>query len=154
MSKQGELWRAASQLVAKRKKAVLATADASGMPHITWMNALADSTMEEVVTITAPTTQKVANLQLNPQAEWMFASTSLESMVYLSGPTQIVRGEEAKKYWDAMPGKSQAYFRNFCDLDDHEMFSVLRTKVTRVVYCRPPGYRKTVVHELLHEKHS
>ena len=148
MSKQGELWREASKLVAERNKALLATADASGMPHITWMNVLADSTMEEVVTITAPTTQKVANIQVNPKAEWMFAALSLETVVYLSGPTRIVRGEEAREYWGAMPGKSQAYFRHYCDMDDYEKFAVLRTIVTKVVYTRPPGYRKTVVHEL------
>lgn len=144
----GELWRTASRLVADTPLAVLTTADAAGMPHATWMNLLADSNMEEVVTITAPTTQKIANLRANPQGEWMFASLSIETVVYLSGPTEILEGDEAKGYWDRMPGKSKAFYQNYCDTDDPAKFAVIRTRVTKIVYCRPIGYRKTVVDEL------
>lgn len=141
----GELWRAASRLVADSHLAVLTTADADGMPHATWMNIQADSKMEEVVAITAPTTQKIANLQSNPNTEWMFATPSLETIVYLSGPTEILEGEEARQRWDQMPGKSKAYFRKYCDTDDPAKFAVIRTRVTSIVYCRPVGYRKTIV---------
>lgn len=147
-SEHGELWRTASRLVADSRLAVLTTADAAGMPHATWMNILADSTMQEVVTITVPTTQKIANLLANPQGEWMFASQSIETIVYLSGPTQILEGDEARRCWDRMPGKSKIYFRNYCDTDDYAKFAVIRTQVTKVVYCRPIGYRKTVVDEI------
>ncbi len=147
-SANAELWRTASRLISDSPLAVLTTADAAGMPHATWMNVLADSTMEEVVTITAPTTLKIANLQANPRGEWMFASPSLETIVYLSGPTQILEGEEARQCWDRMPGKSKAYFRKYCDADDHSKFAVIRTKVTKVVHCRPIGYRKSVVDEV------
>ena len=58
-SKHGELWLAASRIVADSELAVLITADAAGMSRATWMNVLADSLMEEVITITAPTTQKI-----------------------------------------------------------------------------------------------
>jgi len=143
-----ELWRTASRLVAESRLAVLTTADASGMPHATWMNIMVDSAMEEVVTITAPMTQKVANLRVNPQAEWMVASPANETIVYLSGPTQILEGDEAMRRWDRMPGKSKAYFRHYCDTDDHTKFAVIRTEVTKVVHCRPMGYRKTVVDEV------
>ncbi|MBI5772381.1 MAG: pyridoxamine 5'-phosphate oxidase family protein [Verrucomicrobia bacterium] len=145
--RHGELWRTASRLVADSHLAVFTTTDAAGMPHAAWMNILVDSTMQEVVTITAPTTQKIANLQANPQAEWMLASPSLETIVYLSGPTQVLQGDEARRRWNRMPGKSKAYFRNYCDTDDHTKFAVIRTQVTKVVYCRPIGYRKTVVEE-------
>jgi len=147
-SAPSELWRTASRLVAESHLAVLTTADAAGMPHATWMNIMADSAMEEVVSITAPTTQKFENLRANPQAEWMVASPSNETIVYLSGPTQIMEGDEAKRRWDRMPGKSKAYFRNYCDSDDHTKFAVIRTEVTKIVYCRPVGYRKTVVEEI------
>jgi hypothetical protein len=112
------------------------------------MNISADSNMQEVVAISAPTTTKVSNLLSNPQCEWMFASPSLETIVYLSGPTKIVGGEEARRCWDRMPGKSKAYYRNYCDTDDPAKFAVICTHVVKVVYCRPIGYRKTVVEEL------
>ena len=146
-TEHGELWRTASRLVAESHLAIFTTADAAGMPHAAWMNILTDSTMDEVVTITAPNTQKVANIRANPNGEWMIATPPLETIVYLSGPTHIVEGEEAKHYWDRLPGKSKAYFRNYCDTDDYAKFSVIRTKVAKVVYCRPIGYRKTVVAE-------
>ena len=141
----GDLWRTASRLVADTRSAVFSTADAAGMPHATWMNLLVDSTMEEVVTITTPTTQKIANLRANPQGEWMFASPSMETVVYLSGPTEIIERDEAQRYWDRMPGKSKAYYRNYCETDDPGKFAVIRTRVTKIIYCRPIGYRKTVV---------
>jgi len=144
-SVHGELWRTTSRLVADSHLGVLTTADAAGMPHATWMNILTDSAMEEVVTITAPTTQKIANLRANPNGEWMVTTPSLETIVYLSGPTRILEGDEAKQCWDRMPGKSKAYFRHYCDQDDCSQFAVIRTQVTKVVYCRPIGYRKTGV---------
>lgn len=147
-SEHSELWRTASRLVAESQLGILTTADAAGMPHAVWMNILVDSTMQEVVTITAPTTQKVANLQVNPNGEWMVANSSLETIVYLSGPTHILQGDEARQYWDRMPGKAKAYFRHYSAPDDFSKFSVIRTQVTKVVYCRPIGYRKAVVDEI------
>jgi len=148
MAKNDILWRASSMLVAESNRALLATADGSGKPHSTYMNVLADSSMEEVVSITAPDTEKIKNLKENPYAEWMFSSSSLESVVYLSGPTKILSGEEATQYWDSMPGKSKAYYRHYCDEDRPEMFAIIRTRVEKILYCRPPGYRKTLVYEL------
>lgn len=147
-TQHGELWRTSSVLVAESRLAILTTADAAGMPHAAWMNILADSTMAEVVTITAPTTQKIANLRANPQAEWMFASPSVETVVYLSGPTEILENEVAKAYWDLAPGKSKAYFRHYCPDDDYSKFAVIRTRVTKVVYARPIGYHKVVIAEV------
>ena len=148
MAKNDSLWRASSMLVAGSKQALLATADANGKPHATYMNVLADSSLEKIISITTPDTQKIKNLGENPCAEWMFASPSLESMVYLSGPTEIVTGQEAINYWNSMPGKSKAYYRQYCETDSPEKFSIICTRVEKVLYCRPPGYRKTLVYEL------
>ncbi len=53
-----------------------------------------------------------------------------------------------KKYWDMIPGKSKGYYRNYCDEDDYQKFVIIRTKVEKVIYCRPPGYKQTTVYEL------
>jgi general stress protein 26 len=147
MKKEGELWRAASQLVANCRHAVITTADANGIPHAAWMNILADSQLNDVITITAPDTQKVANVRANPRVEWMCASDSMETVVYVSGPAEILEGDEAKRYWDAMPGKYRAYFWQYINSVDHRDFAVIRTKIEKVVYCRPQGYHKTLVYE-------
>jgi len=148
MAKNDQLWKAASILVSETKTAVLTTSSNIGHPHATWMNALADSLMEKVIAITAPHTQKAANLRENPHSEWMFASSSMESMAYLSGPTEIVIGEEALRYWNSMPGKSKAPYHNYSPSENPEDFAILCTKVEKIIYCRPPGYNKTLVHEL------
>ncbi len=148
MPKNDALWKASSLLVSDTKNAVLTTADNGGHPHATWMNIVADSSMETVMSVTAPNTQKIKNLRENPYAEWMVASPSLESMVYLSGTTRVIEGDDAKSHWDSMPSKSKAYYRHYCDEDNYEKFSIILTQVEKVVYCRPPGYRQTVVYEL------
>ena len=148
MPKNDPLWQAASTLVTESKAAILTTANSIGHPHATWMNVLADRQMEQVIAITAPHTEKVGNLKENPHSEWMFASSSMESMAYLSGPTEIVIGEEALRYWNSMPGKSKAPYHNYNPSDNPEDFAILCTKVEKIIYCRPPGYNKTLVHEL------
>lgn len=150
MPKNDALWKASSLLVSESKNAVLSTADSEGRPHSTWMNIVADSLMETVMSVTAPTTQKVNNLRSNHHAEWMIASPSLESMVYLSGPTRVIEGNEAESYWDSMPSKSKGYYRHYCNEDDHQKFSIILTQVEKIIYCRPPGYQQTLVYELKH----
>lgn len=145
MKIENELSRAAAQLVAKCKNAVLATADARGLPHAAWMTTQVTSDLEEVVSITAPNSQKAEELRRNPQAEWMFASPSMETIVYLSGLTRLVEGDAAKRYWDQMPGKAQAYYRKYCETEDYHKFAVIRTEVSKVVFCKPYAYTKTVV---------
>jgi len=148
MPKNNALWRTSSLLVSEARSAILSTVNHAGRPHATWMNIVADSSMDTVMSVTAPTTQKINNLRENPYGEWMIASPSLESMVYLSGTTNVVEGEEAKKHWDEMPSKSKAFYRNYCEDDDYEKFSIIITQVEKIIYCRPPGYQQTVVYEL------
>ncbi len=145
MKIDNELSRTAAQLVAKCRNAVLATSDVSGHPHSAWITTQVTSDLEEVVSITAPTSQKAAILRGNPQAEWMFASPSMETIVYLSGYTRLIEGDAAKRYWDQMAGKAQAYYRKYCETEDYHKFAVIRTEVNKVVLCKPYAYTKTVV---------
>lgn len=150
MKKEGELWKMASQLVGESSLAIMATADGSGWPHTAWMNVIISPEMDEVVAVTMPGTEKVANLNANPKAEWAVSSPSRESFVYLSGPTEILSGDEAREYWDSMPGKSVAYYRNAAggDSDDPADYAVIRTRVQKIVHCRAIGYRKTILLDL------
>lgn len=147
MDTNTKIWMAASELVSHTKAAVMTTANSIGQPHAAWMNVLADSSMETVVAISAPTTQKIKNLQENPSVEWMFASPTMESVVYLTGPTEILTGELAQNYWNSMPNKSKAPYKNYSTSEDHKDFAIICTKVDNIVYCRPPVYHKTVVNK-------
>jgi general stress protein 26 len=145
MKMDTELSRTAHQLIEECRLALLTTADKAGWPHATWMNFQMKGYVEEIFTITAPTTQKVANLRANPRAEWMFSNRSMESIVMVSGPTHVIENVAVKQYWDAMPGKAHAFFRQYCETEDYRQFVVISTKVEKVVFCRPAGYRKIVV---------
>jgi len=142
---ENEVSRDAAQLVAKCRNAVLATSDAEGHPHSAWMTTQVTTDLEEIISITAPNSQKAAILRANPQAEWMFASSSMETIVYLSGHTRLIEGDAAKRYWDQMPGKSKAYYRKYCETEDYHKFAVIRTEVNKVVLCKPYAYKKAVL---------
>lgn len=150
MNKHGELWKIASKLATETPLAIMATADGHGAAHAVWMNVVVQPGLEEVIAITMPETEKVANLRANPQAEWSLSSPSRESFVYLSGPTEILSGDEARRCWEAMPGKSFAYYRNAAggESDDPADYAVIRTRVLKVVHYRAIGYRKTVLLDL------
>lgn len=145
MKIENQVSRDAAQLVADCRNAVLAMCDADGHPHAAWMTAQVTTDLEEVVSITAPTSQKAAILRASPQGEWMFASSSLETIVYLSGRTRLIEGDAVKRYWDKMPGKAKAYYRKYCETEDFHKFAVILTEVSKVVLCKPYAYTKIVL---------
>lgn len=145
MKIENEVTRNAAQLVTNCRNAVLATSDAEGHPHSAWMTTQVTTDMEEIISITAPNSLKADILRANPQAEWMFASPSMETIVYLSGHTRLIEGDAAKRYWDQMPGKSKAYYRKYCETEDCHQFAVIRTDVSKVVLCKPYAYTKSVL---------
>ena len=142
-----DLARMAWQHVEECDLGVMVTADANGQPHATWMNFQTKGYLDEIFTITVPTTQKVANLRANPRTEWMFwqPGCQAESIVYVTGETRIVEGEAVRPWWDAMPGKSRLFIRRYSESDDPLQFVALVTKVTSVVCSCPVLYRKTAV---------
>jgi hypothetical protein len=75
----------------------------------------------------------------------MFASPSMETIVYLSGYTRLIESHAAKRYWDQMAGKAQAYYRKYCETEDYHKFAVIRTDVSKVVLCKPYAYKKSVL---------
>ena len=137
-----ELGRMVWHLIEDCRTGLLTTADKSGWPHATWMNFQIKGYLDEIFTVTAPTTQKVANLRENPRAEWMFSNPPLESIATVSGETRIIEGDAVQSYWDAIPGKSRAYYQRYNDTDDFRKFVVLSTTVAKVFFCRPMAYRK------------
>lgn len=147
MKIETEVGRMAWQLIMDCRIAMLTTADKHGWPHATWMNFQVKGYLDEIFSITAPTTQKVANLRENPRAEWMLSNPSLESVVSLSGETHVIEGDEVRPYWDAIPGKSRACFRQYNDTDDFRKFVVICTKVEKVVLSHPAAYRKITIAE-------
>ncbi len=147
MKMDTELARTAFRLIEDCSVGILTTADRDGQPHAVWMNFQTRGYLDEIFTITAPGTQKVANLRSNPRSEWMFFHPGFhsESIVYVTGETRIIEGAAVEPWWDAMPGKARAYFRRYCEADDPAKFVALVTRVTSTTCCCPVAYRKTIV---------
>lgn len=147
MNTSSELARVAIRLIRDCSYGLITTADENGQPHATWMNFQTRGQLDEIFTVTAPTTQKVANLRANPRSEWMFFHPGFhaESIVYVTGETRIVEGDGVRKWWDAMPESSRSYIRQHCDTSDPTQFVALVTTVDAVTCCCPVAYRKTVV---------
>lgn len=145
MKIETEVGRMTWQLVEDCRIALLTTADKSGWPHATWMNFQVKGYLDEIFSITAPTTLKVANLRENPRAEWMLSNPSMESVVSISGETRVIEGDEIQPYWDAIPAKSRAYYRQYNDTDDFRKFVVICTKVGKVTLTHPAAYRKIAI---------
>jgi general stress protein 26 len=138
----------AFELIKTCRVALLTTADKNAWPHATWMNFHPKGYLDEIYTITAPTTLKVANLRENPRAEWLFSDWAMETVVTVAGPTRVIEGDEVKEYWDVTPGKAHAFYRHYAETDDFRDFVVISTKVEKVFLSRPSLYRK---YEIQHE---
>ena len=147
MQDHTELWRDATRIVHESGAGVLATVGADHQPHATWMGGVgAKNGLDEVLTITAPHTRKVSNLRENPRAEWMFSSPTKETIVYLSGPTELItQSPECDDLWEEIPNKSQAYFLKYYEVA--KGFAVIRTKVERVEVVKPLVFKKIVLRE-------
>ncbi len=147
MKTDSDLGRMAYQLVADCKVGLMTTASAEGQPHATWMNFETKGYLDEIFTITAPITQKVANIRENPRTEWLFSNPSMERVVLVCGNTRVIEGPDMKPYWDAVPGKSKAYYREYANPQEADHFVVLCTTVGKIVLNRPSMYRKFTVKE-------
>ncbi len=140
MSEQTTLLAEAKALVATvqggKGAAVLTTVSPRGKPHATWMGTVSPHDSFEILTITSPDSEKMKNIEMNPNVEWMFTDAAQETVIYMSGIISVVRGvEEIKAMWDLIPDKKRAFFLPFYNTGIG--FALLKTKVESVTYCRP-----------------
>ena len=124
--------------------AVLTTTSESGQPHATWMATICSEDFREIVTITSPDSEKVANLQANDAVEWMFTREDMMRVAYLRGRAEIVDDPvEVKQWWGQLPDKGRAFFLSHYNTGVG--FSIIKTKVSSCVYCLPMEFRKIEV---------
>ncbi|MEM8955518.1 MAG: pyridoxamine 5'-phosphate oxidase family protein [Verrucomicrobiota bacterium] len=129
------------KVVVGEGEAVFTTVDSKGAPHATWMGTLSAEGLKELVTITSPDSDKVANLIENPKVEWMFTDAAKTTIVYLRGEAEVVEDvSDVKRAWEGIEDKGRAYF-----LDHYNSgmgFAVIRTHVREVELCMPEEFRK------------
>jgi len=124
-------------LLEGRGEALLSTASAKGEPHATWMATIAlPGDQGEMVTLTSPSSRKVANIRENPEIEWLFTDDAKRCLVYLKGVAEVVEDPAAiKAGWAALPDKERAYFLNF--INSGIGFSVISSRIRKATLTIP-----------------
>lgn len=131
--------------------ALLGTVSEEGRPHTTWM--FASRSLDpgvEILTITSPDSDKVKNVRACSAVEWLLTSQDRMENLYLEGEAEVVEDvAEIKRLWNMVGGKEGAFFMRY--YNSGMGFSIIRTRVTEVVYAVPEEYRKVrwPVEELL-----
>lgn len=98
-------------------------------------------TDSEILSITSPDSDKIQNLRANHQVEWLITSQDRLQQLYLEGEAEIVeKVSEIRKLWNMISDKQQLYFMKF--YNSGLGFSIVRTRVTCVVYVAPEEKRK------------
>ncbi len=70
---------------------LLATVDEQGNPRVRWMTTtLLRDNPRAVYALTAPRFAKVVQLRAHPRVEWLFQTPSLDEVISLRGPLNVV----------------------------------------------------------------
>lgn len=81
----------ARELLDQTRAAVIAGVQIDGKPFVRWMSPLIiDEQPEVLYALTSPRFSKVANLDKNPQVEWMIQNASLTEIITLKGKVNIL----------------------------------------------------------------
>lgn len=81
-----EMMRKIGSVLDESKTGILTTIDAEGKPHARWMTpVLLDQWPDAVFAVTSPEFPKIAQLNKNPQVEWMIQTRSLDQIINVRG---------------------------------------------------------------------
>ncbi|CAN5699569.1 hypothetical protein BH11VER1_BH11VER1_38600 [soil metagenome] len=121
------------------REGILTTADAGGRPHATWMGSVTTPDLVDLITLTSAHSHKVANIQANPNVEWMFTMPDRKSMIYFAGTARIIVDEKEKeRYYQAVPEKSRAFFMKHYRAGGE--WCVIKTHLKTARYCNKGTY--------------
>jgi general stress protein 26 len=124
--------------------AVLATTDREGNPHIRWMTpAVLRGRSGAIYAVTSPHFGKVAQLESQPEVEWMFQTPILDTIVTVRGRINIVDNPSILSEVLETLGP---FMRSFWKLKgDERDLVVLETIIEEAIYYKPMKGVKEVV---------
>jgi general stress protein 26 len=124
------------QLIDGAHPGVLTTIDAAGRPQARWMATLSLEKLPHIYTLSSSKSRKVAEIEANPEVNWMFSNADLSLVVNLSGRARILRdGKSLVRVWNHVKSKSNAYFLKNCT--EGSAHVAIETTV-RTVECTTP----------------
>ena len=124
--------------------AVLTTVDAEGRPHARWMTpALIPGRSGVIFAVTSPRFPKVAQINAQPQVEWLFQSPVLTTVVTVRGRVNLLDNPSIRSEVLEALGP---YMRVFWRLRGNEReLVVLETVIEEAVYFLPMKGQTEVV---------
>ena len=135
MTKQ-EILNTLEMILGEAHTAILATTGSDGRPHIRWMTpAFLRGRTGAVYAVTSPGFNKTAELQSNPEVEWMFQTPILDTIVTVRGRINLVDNPSilAEVLENLGP-----FMRSFWKLKGEESdLIVLETIIEEAIYYRP-----------------
>lgn len=132
-----ELHARAIQVVNNAGVGLMCTVDEHGRPQARWMTTMARDGMKQVVTLTAMSTRKVAQLETDPRVCWVFNAPDFDDVVTLHGRVIIHRDAlSGMQTWERLARAAQTYTFGSLRGDDPRLVT-LETHVDRVEFISP-----------------
>lgn len=89
--KQQDFLEKLSAILDESRTGVLTTVDVEGRPHARWMTpALLKGRGGALYCVTSPRSDKAADLGVNPEAEWLIQTPTLNEIVIARGPVNTI----------------------------------------------------------------
>lgn len=130
-------------IIEDSKTAVLATTGADGKPHMRWMTpAVLKGKPGAIYAVTSPHFQKIAELEKDAGAEWLFQTRSVNKIMNVKGKINVIDNPSLKAEILEAVGKRLTMFWkvNNQDMD----FVVLETVIEEATYFLPmTGQKET-----------
>lgn len=116
---------------------VMTTVDEHGQPHARWMTSVARDGIKSLITLTALSTRKVAQLEADPRVCWMFTAPDYDDVVTLYGSVSIERDPiTGMQAWDRLARAAQTYAFGSLRGEDPQLATLI-TQVRRVEIISP-----------------
>ena len=143
MTEQDMLTRIAD-LVEETRVAVLATADEDGRPHLRWMTPMVLKRWPGVLfAVTGPDFPKVAQLDRQPDVEWMLQTRALDQVINVRGRLAVIDNPSLRAELLEEMGQRLTVFWKV--QNESTELVVLETRIDEAAWYRPMQDRREVV---------
>ena len=133
---QRELTNRLEEILDDAKAAVLATTDAEGIARLRWMTpAVLKHRPGTLFCFTRPGTEKVGNIELHPEVEWLIQNRALTEIVNVRGTAAVLDNPALKnEILETLGPRLNMFWK--IDLEKTE-FVVLETVIRQATYFQP-----------------
>lgn len=139
-----EMMRKIGSVLDESKTGILTTIDAEGKPHARWMTpVLLDQWPDAVFAVTSPEFPKIAQLNKNPQVEWMIQTRSLDQIINVRGAINVLDNPSMKAHvMEAIGRKLTVFWKVNKQSTD---FVILETIIDEACWFSPMKGEREVV---------